>query len=292
MGTAEPKRSSRKPPSSGELMLVGERLDAAALGAPGVRDILREVLTALDVTALQLKVRTLITLGILAGLVGAVPLLWSLPAWVAWLQVGVVLVLLCHGAMALSQMVYIELSRHRPARWSETRRGLLGGTFRLSVALLLILGLGVALVAGLAWLATWLLQQDQEIASFVAAGLAVVLAVKLLVFGPAALLLAPILTVEECGIVRAVGQWLQLLRENLVRTLLYNLLATGLALLLLAVPAGLVALLAWLPLDPRHAPLVGVVQALLAGVLAAGALGFLTVVQVFLYLNLRFVVPR
>jgi hypothetical protein len=290
----------RKKDSGGDLVSVAGRLETAHLGTLGVRTILREVLTALDVTVLPLKVRLMVVLGILGGLLFALPPLFELPAWVIWVQAGLALLLLSFGATALAETVHIELSRNRQAHWREVRRGVLGPTCRLFLAFLFVPGLFIAAVAGLVWLSTWLVTQGAntssplgwQISSYIAAGLALLLAVKVVIFGPTTLMLASILVVEECGVGRAIGQWLQLLRDNFSRTLLYNLLATGVVLLLLAVPAALVFLLSWLPLDPRHTPLIVGLQGALAGTLSAVTLGYFAVVQIFLYLNLRFVVPR
>jgi hypothetical protein len=281
--------------------LVSARLETAALGTLGVPTILREVITALDLTLLSRKLWLLLILGLLGGLLFALPpWLGEAPSWLGWAQGGVALLLLSYGAAAIAQTVYVELSRNRPASGREARHGRLLTTGRLFFGFLILPGVGVAVLAGLVWLSGWLATQGAsaasplrwDVSSTVAAGLAILVALKLLVLAPVFLMLAPVLVVEECGLFRAIGQWTQILRENLGRVLLYQILAVALTLALLAVPAGLAYCLTYLPLEPRHAALVAVTQGVIQGILAALGIGFLVVVQVFLYLNLRFLVSR
>lgn len=152
---------------------------------------------------------------------------------------------------------------------------------------------------GLCWLSRWLLNQHETdvppgfvIGAWTAASAALVLAIPVLSLGPMALMLAPILVIEECGLFQAIGQWMELLRHNLARALLYDLLATGVMLFFLVIPSAVVSLLSWLPLEEPHRPLILGLQGMLWGMLAALFLAYLVVVQVFLYLNLRFDVTR
>jgi hypothetical protein len=100
--------------------------------------------------------------------------------------------------------------------------------------------------------------------------------------------LAPILTVEECSIFRALRLWRQTVREHLGRILLHETLAVGLGLLLLTPPALILGFLSWPPLQEACGFALTIAWHVLGGVLAGLLLTFLVVVHVFLYLNLRY----
>ena len=106
-----------------------------------------------------------------------------------------------------------------------------------------------------------------------------------------ALLLPPILVVEDCSIGKALSLWLRLLRRDMGRVFLYEALALGLGLaatLLLALPW--LALFIYEPVDfpqllPAPSPSRGRV---LAGLALAPLLAYLMVANVFIYINLRY----
>lgn len=268
---------------------VADRLEGDRLGVLGALTILREVVTALDLALMSLKLRLISILGLLGGLLFVVP---SLCAWqpegLFWGQTAVALLLVALGGILVGQLVCVEVSRNRPGRWREARKGLLGQTVRFALGLFVMPGIGVALLVGLLRYLNGFETPGEEVGSWLTAGACLALVLPLVVFGPTTLMLAPILVVEECGVFRALIQWYQLLRANLGKALLYDLLGTGVILLFLLAPAALVMSLSWLPLPAPFHPLVQAVQGILAGLLVALALVYLLVVQVFLYLNLRF----
>src|SRR5262249_5304007 len=148
----------------------------------------------------------------------------------------------------------------------------------------------------LAGLPHWVLAQTEpnwfvESQELLACGAVVVQVLLQLVLWPLllfALLLAPIVVVEEFPSGRALGQWLNLLVEHPARLFLYEPLAAGTAVLAslpLLLPVGLAAL------QVPAAGLTGLTGratlGLLLGPALAPAFAFLTVANVYIYLHLR-----
>jgi len=260
------------------------------------------VLVALHSTLVRKKLAAAALAGLLAGLVLAwaqiIPALavesdapWA--AWVRWVVAGVLLMVIVTATAAmLTRMTFLELSKMRPARWSEGAVGLTGTTCRIAVAQLLTAGVALAVVVLLRLLPGWLLGREagapgQAFASGVAA-LGMIAEVILWPVIGFSLLLPPILVVEDCSVGQALGHWLRLLRTDLGRVFLNEALALGLGLaatLLLALP--------WLGLftyqpEPRLASAVVFTRSVLAGLAAAPLLAYLMVANVFIYINLRY----
>jgi hypothetical protein len=101
-------------------------------------------------------------------------------------------------------------------------------------------------------------------------------------------LLGPLLVVEDCSFVQALGRWGRLLLGNLGRVFLFEALAVGVG-LALALPCAVLLVPLWLLyIDPRLALAALCARGLLAGMAAALQLVYLLVANVFLYLHLRF----
>jgi succinate dehydrogenase/fumarate reductase cytochrome b subunit len=262
----------------------------------------QELLAALDSSLVRGKLRLAAAAAFLGGLLIAVlqaTPLDTLPngQLLGWGVGGVLLLLLFAVTSALiTQMTYVELSRLRPARPKEIRAVLGLPAVRLAAVGLLIAGLLLA-IAGLRLLPPWLLQgiEGSEVTSLRGALPAVAAVAELLlevVLWPLAvlgLLLAPILIVEDCSVFTAVRQWVALLGKHRGRLVLYEVLAVafgGLATLALALP--LIVASQGIATDERLAFPVGLALRPLWGLALAPLLAYLTVANVFIYLNLRY----
>ncbi len=206
---------------------------------------------------------------------------------------GVLLLVIVTAAAALlTRMTFLELSKMRPARWRESLTGLTGAAFRIAVALLLTAGVAGGLIVLLRLLPGWLIDQPVGGAgpALAASATAVGMIFEVILWPIIgfALLLPPILVVEDCSIGQALRQWLRLLNKDMGRVFLYEALALGLGLsatLLLALPW--LALVAYTP-DVRLATAAMFTRWVLAGLAAAPLLGYLMVANVFIYINLRY----
>jgi hypothetical protein len=278
---------------------LSARLDRTRLPTIGVRGMMHELLAALDSTLVRKKLVAAALAGLFTGLVLASLQLPMLPLesavlWARGVVAGLLVLLIVTAAAGmLTRMTFRELSRMRPARWREGFTGITGTTFRIAVALLLTAGVAIGVIVLLRLLPGWVL--DQHVgggpSEALAAGATAVGMILELVLWPIvgfALLLPPILVVEDCSIGRALSQWLRLLKTDLSRVFLYEALALGLGLaatLLLAVPW--LALVAYNP-DARVATAAMLMRGVLAGLAAAPLLCYLMVANVFIYINLRY----
>jgi hypothetical protein len=211
--------------------------------------------------------------------------------------------LLLIGAVAdalLTQMTYVELSRLRPARWPEARAGLGNFAARLFVAWLATAGVALALIALLRWLPPGPITPGGESPGAlweVGAGLltvvTLVLEVLLWPVVALALLLGPVVVVEEIRPGAALGQWGRLVRQHLGRLYLYETGAAvvGLASLALTVPLALAAWGRAHLISGFDSPL-GFSLCLLGGLAAAPLIAFLAVAHVFFFLTLRYEVGQ
>ncbi len=275
---------------------VSARLDPTRLPTVGVRGMVHELLAALERTLVRKKLAAAALAGLFAGLVAAS---WQLPAlpaetsapWARGVAAGVLLLLIVTAAAGmLTRMTFRELSKMRPARWREGFAGLTGTTVRIAAALILTAGVAGGLITLLRLAPGWLLNQP-TVGEALAAGAAAVGMILEVILWPVvgfALLLPPILVVEDCSVVRALAVWLRLLKTDLGRVFLYEALALGLGLvatLLLALPW--LALVAYTP-DGRLATAAMFTRSVLAGLAAAPLLCYLMVANVFVYLNLQY----
>jgi len=110
--------------------------------------------------------------------------------------------------------------------------------------------------------------------------------------GYLALLLGPTVVIEEGSLSQSLGSWGGLLRRHLVRVVFYETLAAAVA-FVLSVPFVVPVVLAAGPAlgDNVVAQATGYAVAVLLGLAVAPALAYLTVANVFIYLNLRYEQP-
>lgn len=281
---------------------VGSRLDASRLHLIGVRGYLDELLAALDGALVARK----LLLGILVGLLVGIFFAFQQAAWFVrdsdWLApaLGLALVtaLLIDVLTAmLTQLTYVELSRLRPARWSEAMDGLAGLTLRVILSQLIVRGLTWGLLLLLRWLPHWLGPSGDEawtLGQEIAAGSALTLGMILEALLWPVLsfwwLLPPIFVVEGSSLVRGLSQWLALLREHLGRVFLYQVLALALGLLLTAPLLLFIApmfLPTFTPPEPLH-EVASRMRFVLLGLACGPMLTYWIVANVFIYLNLRY----
>jgi hypothetical protein len=296
---SSPTRPRVSSSPSGEHSTIAARLDPTQLHTVGVRGMIEELLAALDGTLVRKKLLVAVVLGLfLSAVVALSPVLENvLPDWRArWAVIGLAgLVASAMGTALLSNMTYVELSRLRPARWSDATSGFLALTFRVALSQLLTAG-GILLLIGLSyWLPQWLLTADdfanpvvRDVLASVAVSGGLVLVVLLWPLFGFTLLLGPILVVEGCSVWKGLREWLRLLREDLGRVFLYEALAAALGFvstLPLIVP--LLATLG-LPVEERFAPVAWHTRTVLAGLALAPFWAYLVVANVFIYLNLRY----
>jgi len=281
---------------------VGSRLDASRLHLIGVRGYLEELLAALDGA---LVVRKLL-LGAIAGLLVGFFLAFQQAAWFARDSAGLMpaLGLAVVTALAfdvltalLTQLTYVELSRLRPARWSEAMDGLAGLTLRVILSQLIVRGSAWGLIVLLRWLPHWFGASGEQawtLGEEITGGIALVLGmiVEVLLWPVFWFwwLLPPIFVVEGNSLFRGLRQWLTLLRQHLGRVFLYQALALGLGLLLTA-PFLLLIAPMFLPTFTSPEPLHEVASRMrfvLLGLACGPMLTYWIVANVFIYLNLRY----
>lgn len=270
------------------------------LREPGMRGLVGELLTALDSALSRHKLILAGATGLLLGVGAALYLAFfsEAPAALALLGAGSIafLALLAWSlaATVVTQMTKIELARLRPPRPREVRAGLLRHASNLLLAHLAVLGPWLALMYGLHQLPGWLLEGERTM--LIEAVAVPLLTLRVLVevvawpFVGLALLLGPVVVIEEHGLGRALAEWCTILRRHLGRVLLYEALAATVGLVLTMPFAGPV-LLSW----SLHAGDPGVFGAVsrcallsLGGLACAPLLAYLWVANVFIYLNVKY----
>ncbi len=277
---------------------LSARLDPKRLPTVGVSGMAHELMAALDGTLARKKLAPAALAGLCSGAVLAatgLPLLEieGETPWIRWTAGAIALLMIMNAAAALiTRMTFVELSRMRPARWREGVRGLAGTTFRIALAQILTAGAAGGLIVVLRYLPGLLLESTpggriDAAAALLASG-GMLLQVALWPVFVIALLLPPILVVENCTVGAALSQWLRLLRVDLGRVFLYEALALGLGLaatLLLALPW--LALVSYQPQSELQ-PAVRFTLWVLAGLALSPLLAYLMVANVFIYINLRY----
>jgi hypothetical protein len=274
---------------------------AGDLRTIGLRGLVDELFNAFDSSITRSKLTiaaftsVLLALGVIAvELVGGFPLAsWSAGAYLATTIVSLVLVAL--ATTLLTKMTTIELDRHRPARRAEVRAGLPRQVLRVLVAQ----GVVAALLVGLVWFfrsaAPWLAVHDfgdfnpvRDVLVSIVSVLRLLLEVLCWpMLGLAVLLLAPLLVIEEYSIIRSLREWLGMLGRHIGRIYLYEALAFALA-TALSLPVLLVVALAAFAVGDSITPVERVTLWILGGIALTPMIAYLTVANVFIYLNLRY----
>jgi hypothetical protein len=284
----------RKPetPPSGEVS-GASRGNHLALQAVGVRELMAELLSALDSTFVPGKLLAaalglfFVALIVVAG--GPLAQAADLdPRLVRVAQGLLILVVFATCAALVDKLTVVELAHFRPARWDEARAGLAGNVVRLTLTYLLAGGATLLLMLLLRRLPGWLHEQvDGSWPAEAAAVLVLFLEVALWVMLGLSLLLGPVLIVEECSVGAALRQWGGLLRRHLGRVLMYEYLALVLA-ALAALPLLIPVELATLILGPEVAAAAYEAVWLLRGLALTPGVAYLLVANVFIYLALRY----
>jgi hypothetical protein len=194
-------------------------------------------------------------------------------------------------------MTFVEQSRLRPARWAEASAGLGGHVVRLLTTQLAVCGGVFVGVALLRWLPGWLLAGEPEglralweVLAAAANVLGLVLEVVLVPLLAFALLLGPILIVEGCSAAQALREWWRFVRGHLSLIFLYETLAASLA-LITSLPLLLPVVVTALEHAGQPEPLGTATRStvyLLGGLALTPCIAFLSVANVFIYLNLRY----
>ncbi len=283
---------------------VASRLESERLHLVGVSGLLQELLAALDSTLVPQKLLVAVGTGLALGVLATVVEMQAIDLGSRALNVaavlGAILVLVSVPMAFLTRVTYVELSRLRMARWHEGLDGLGFLAVRLALGIGILAALLWGLIVLLRWLPFWILPNPElpwawageaAAGAVLAAGLALEVALWAILVSSG--LLAPLLVVEECSLVTAVGRWALLLREHLGRAFLFEALALGIGIGLALPCAALLVPLQSLYVDPRLALAFICARNLLAGLAAGLLLAYVMVANVFIYLHLHYsIVPR
>src|SRR5262245_5569986 len=114
--------------ASGPPATIASRLDADQLSLAGLRPLLEELFGALDSTFVSRKLKAAAFAGLLLGGLASLTNLprFGFAAWppgLGWLLVLAGVVVWSWLAVVLSKMTFVELSRLRPATWSDGLSG-------------------------------------------------------------------------------------------------------------------------------------------------------------------------
>src|SRR5262249_31889796 len=140
--------------------------------------------------------------------------------WLHWAVLGVLFLII--GAVSdhlLTQMTYFELANLRAATWHDARKRVLGSSLTLTAAYLVTAGVAVLAIVLLRQLpgVADLVQNPPWLSSILHEAVPVFSLVGEMILWPVlvfALLLGPIMIVEECSIAAALSQWGKLMQEH------------------------------------------------------------------------------
>jgi hypothetical protein len=280
---------------------IASRLDPDRLKTVGVPSWIQELLAALDSVLVRKKLLTALACSLFLGVVLALfrsglldleMLGYGLGSTLA--GAGLLLVF-CISNGLLTRLTYTEVSRLRPARWRDGLRGLAGLTCQLVLVFLLIPGSVLVLLGGLLVLSAWLVgiadpawSPVHQVGAQAAAVLAVLAGIALVPLSGLALLVSPILVVERCSVWKALTEWLALLRRELGRILAYEVLAVAIGLMVTLPFLVPLLVVPYLPLDASLLNVASITSHVLSGLGLAPLLAYLTVANLFIYLNLRY----
>lgn len=277
-----------------------ETPDDFELRTVGVRGLVDELIAALDSTLNRSK----LTVAAVAGFWAAVLLVvlrlgpWHVdgPADLA-LSAAFALAILAGFivcTVVITQITVLEVSQLRSPSFREATGHLFGNALRLLVCWLIVGGIVGGAIVGARELPEFVRGLGGELPARhtllnVAAALSLVFEVMLWPVLGLALLIPPVIVVEEISPIRALLQWLSLVRENLGRILLYEALAVtvaGVTTIPFLVP---ILVAGWhAQLDISFAAVVHNTLLILYGLAATPFIAFLIVANVFVYLNLRY----
>ena len=280
------------------------RVSGAELRTLGVRGLIDELYNAVDNCLQRTKLIAAAVTGLSIGVVlvladVAIPLLPRESAWVGYLGAAFIILMLFNVCTSiLTQMTALELSRFRPAQFSEVRAHVVTYAARLTCAISLVGGSVLGLIFLLRMLTAWLSPGDLAQPGL---GLETLLNVvqgtrRLLevacwpILGFALLLMGPIFIVEDYSIARGLREWINMLRQHLGRIYLYQAFAFAIA-AVMTLPLILPVLLGFGFAGGHPQPLSlgeSVSFYLLIGVALTPMLAYLLVAHVFIYLNLRY----
>jgi hypothetical protein len=299
---APPRPRHPRPRGNDHPASVASRLDPTRLHTIGIGQVMQELVGALDSTLVQRKLVVALvaclTLGVLLGLPVAVPLDFLDPNGLAvarTLMLAAVWLAFCFASTLLTRLTYFEVSRLRPAYWREGIAGIGRLTFRVAVVQLLVAGGAIALIALVRHIPVWLSSYAGEEAPAVqqmviswSVIMALVLEMAIWPIFGLALLLAPVLVVEDCRVITGLRQWLRLVQQDTGRVVLYEALAIGLA-LVIALPLSFPLLAtALLYNGPSMWVAATFTRIVLGGLVLTPVFAYMLVANVFIYLNLRY----
>ncbi len=283
---------------------VSARLDPLRLQTVGIRGLVDELIAAFDSTINSRKL-------VVAGLAGVTMLLSTFiidksfssinngTHWLTYLiAVPLDFFILAAVVAVLSRQTHLELSRMKPVTIDEASQRIVPLVFRVFIGYVLTIGVGVGLWVLFDrvphWLADWTASQGAAFSEFVLTFGAIVSLILVLVIAHMIVLsslVAPILVVEECSVGDALREWRALIKEHRVRVLVYEGMALALA-LIAALPVALPVYFA-LTLGPsinliQPNWMMGAARAGMVGLAIGPAIAFLTIANLFIYLNLRY----
>jgi hypothetical protein len=281
-----------------------QRKRAGDLRTLGVRGLVEELFNAYDSSLHRNKLTTAGITGLAIGAVLAIGDAASSRlgvdwAWAGYLATAIVLLILLNlCSSVLTQMTTLELSRFRPASFSEIRPGLFVYAARLTGAVGLIAGSILGLTVLLHFLRGGLAPADNDPPAWgLEAFLHAVNGARLLlgviccpILGFTLFLMGPIFIVEDYSIGRGLREWANMLRQYLIRIYLYQAIAFAFA-AVVTLPLVVPVLVAFGFADGNARALSlgeSVALYMLFGVAFTPMLAYLLVAHVFIYLNLRY----
>jgi hypothetical protein len=296
-----PASSRETAASMSESPVGGLRHNTLRLKTVGVRGLAEELLAAMDSALVRVKLGIAALTGCLGGVcvfaAGELTRALANAAWLPWLVCGLILFLL--GAVCsavLTQMTFVEVSRLRPARRVETMANLGRNVVRLVTAQLLVGGTAVAALVCLHTLPSWVIGPNPDealvAADWLAGALTAVALVLQVLLWPLlgfALLLGPIIVIDECSVAVALSQWGALVRRHPSRVFLYEALAAalaGVAALPFLIPVALA--IGTPPITETANVLPHASLMVLTGLALTPLIAYLIVANVFIFLNLRY----
>lgn len=266
----------------------------------GVRGLVQELLSALDSTLNRVKLRIAAGAGLVLGMGVALYTAFFAEAEPPWSWAGLAALAFlaamgtCLAIVLLTQMTFVELSRLRQARPKEIRVGLWRHTLHLLLAYVAVGGVLAGALFGLRTLSSWLSGPGGP--GLTEAALVALLAIRLLLEILAwpilglTLLFCPIVVIEECSFIRAVREAYAMAHRHPGRVFLYEALAFVLGIVLtlpFMFPVGMTALS--IAGESGLLSLVGYfLLRILGGLALTPLLAYLSVANVFIYLNLRY----
>ncbi len=278
---------------------VSARLDPLKLQVVGVRGYVDELYAAFDSTLVQAKLWV-------ASLTGfAIAILYFLTGYWGnqfpevpplFFDIGFILsfvVIFTLGNVLITHQTHLELSQMEMVSFKKVCHGILPLYFRCLTALLILISLGLGLQYGFVLLCDLLNNNGVILLLAISAFPIGFILFFITILG---ILLPPIIAIEEGSLMDNFREWRALLREHRIRVVLYESLAVGLG-IIACLPFAIPILATYLlqesvqlqnVIPVRWHMLQLGIQGGFIGIALGPLIAFMSVANVFIYLNLRY----